>query len=88
MAPLLSAAFEKRHPEGASVAVELGIQGPGVTVLFGPSGAGKSTVLRVLAGLERPERGAVRFGGEIWSDATRMPEPGAMLYWMDEDETP
>jgi protease-4 len=26
--------------------------------------------------------------GELWSDATRMPAPGAMLYWMDEDETP
>jgi len=26
--------------------------------------------------------------GEAWSDATRMPAPGAMLYWTDEDETP
>ena len=26
--------------------------------------------------------------GEAWRDATRMPEPGAMLYWTDEDATP
>ncbi|MFN3572814.1 MAG: sulfate/molybdate ABC transporter ATP-binding protein [Phenylobacterium sp.] len=32
--------------------------------LLGPSGSGKTTLLRVLAGLERPDRGAVRFQGE------------------------
>lgn len=32
--------------------------------LLGPSGSGKTTLLRVLAGLERPDRGAVSFGGE------------------------
>lgn len=33
------------------------------TVLFGPSGAGKTSVLRVLAGLTRPERGRVVLHG-------------------------
>jgi heme exporter protein A len=32
--------------------------------VFGPNGAGKTTLLRVLAGLLRPDAGAVRFGGE------------------------
>jgi sulfate/thiosulfate transport system ATP-binding protein len=32
--------------------------------LLGPSGSGKTTLLRVLAGLETPDTGEVRFGGE------------------------
>jgi len=32
--------------------------------LLGPSGSGKTTLLRVLAGLERPDEGAVTFAGE------------------------
>ena len=32
--------------------------------LLGPSGSGKTTLLRVLAGLETPDAGEVRFGGE------------------------
>lgn len=37
----------------------LSIPNEGVTVLSGPSGCGKTTLLRVLAGLEKPERGTV-----------------------------
>jgi molybdate transport system ATP-binding protein len=42
-----------------------------VTVLFGPSGSGKTTILRALAGLDRPDGGHVRFAGETWFDAAR-----------------
>jgi molybdate transport system ATP-binding protein len=35
------------------------------TVLFGPSGAGKTSLLRVLGGLTRPERGRVVFNGRM-----------------------
>jgi molybdate transport system ATP-binding protein len=44
---------------------------PAITVLFGASGSGKTTILRCLAGLERPDHGHVHFGGEVWSDAAR-----------------
>jgi molybdate transport system ATP-binding protein len=36
--------------------------------LAGPSGAGKTTVLRVVAGLLRPQRGVVACGSEVWLD--------------------
>jgi len=36
--------------------------GPGVTVLFGPTASGKTLTLRLVAGVERVERGAIRFG--------------------------
>ncbi|HEX8341777.1 MAG TPA: ATP-binding cassette domain-containing protein [Tepidisphaeraceae bacterium] len=67
----LSADFEKRYPRGAIVraAIERATDSFSVTVLFGPSGCGKTTILRCLAGLEKPDRGFVRYGGETWSDA-------------------
>lgn len=37
--------------------------------LVGPSGSGKSTLLRAIAGLIRPDRGAVAVAGETWFDA-------------------
>ncbi len=42
-----------------------------VTVLLGPSGAGKTTLLRAIAGLERPERGAIQCGPRVWFDSSR-----------------
>jgi molybdate transport system ATP-binding protein len=63
--------FEKRYPAGATVAASLRQPADrfSLTVLFGPSGCGKTTVLRALAGLERPERGTITFAGETWLDA-------------------
>ena len=43
----------------------------GATVLFGPSGAGKTSVLMMVAGLLRPDRGHVRVGGRVLFDADR-----------------
>lgn len=40
------------------------------TVLLGPSGCGKSTTLRLIAGLETPDRGRVEIGGR---DVTALP---------------
>lgn len=40
-----------------------------VTVLFGPSGTGKTTLLRLIAGLERPDTGSILFRGEEWAGA-------------------
>jgi molybdate transport system ATP-binding protein len=42
-----------------------------VTVLFGPSGSGKTTLLRLLAGLDRPDDGAIMFRDSTWYDGGR-----------------
>jgi len=39
-----------------------------VTVLFGPSGSGKTTMLRIIAGLERPDEGRIMVDGRILFD--------------------
>jgi iron(III) transport system ATP-binding protein len=37
--------------------------------LLGPSGSGKTTVLRLIAGLEEPDRGRIAIGGQVVADA-------------------
>src|SRR3546814_4525348 len=55
----------KRYgPVVALGGVDLHIDSAATTALIGPSGAGKSTVLRMLIGLDWPDRGVVRFDGE------------------------
>jgi molybdate transport system ATP-binding protein len=39
--------------------------------LVGPSGAGKTSLVRVLAGLMRPQQGRVVVGGQVWCDTAR-----------------
>jgi molybdate transport system ATP-binding protein len=40
-----------------------------VTALFGPSGSGKSTILRLIAGLLRPEEGRIVLDGRVVFDS-------------------
>jgi len=62
----LRASFTKKFPAGLEIRVENFQPGPNVAVLFGASGAGKTTILRCLAGLEKPDAGEICFHGEIW----------------------
>ena len=50
-------------------AVGLGLAAGQIGALIGPSGCGKTSLLRAIAGLERPAAGRVRLGGETLSDA-------------------
>lgn len=38
--------------------------------LAGPSGAGKTTILRLIAGTQRPDRAHIAFGEDVWVDTT------------------
>ncbi len=69
----LSARFDKRLSPAFRVSADLSVPADGfsVTVLFGPSGSGKTTILRCVAGLERPDAGRIAFGEETWFDAAR-----------------
>ncbi len=42
---------------------------PGITMLFGHSGSGKTTLLNCVAGLIKPDSGAIRVNGETWFDS-------------------
>ena len=53
--------------------VSFGCQPGTVTGFLGPNGAGKSTTLRVLCGLDRPDRGAATIDGQPYAS---LPQPG------------
>ncbi len=71
MADEMTADFEKRYNGGPTIRAMLRLPAgrPHVLVLFGPSGSGKTTILRCLAGLERPAHGRIAFAGQTWFDA-------------------
>lgn len=58
-----------------------------VVSVMGPSGSGKTTLLRLLATLQRPSTGEVRFGELSWSaeagngSAVRRSNPRELLAW-------
>jgi len=65
VAQLALKSITKRFGEVVAVKdVSLAIHDREFMVLLGPSGAGKTTTLRVVAGLEKPEKGAVLIGDE------------------------
>ncbi len=61
--------------ETAVDALSLSVREGELLTLLGPSGCGKTTTLRMMAGLERPDGGAVRLAGESVADGSQHVEP-------------
>ncbi len=51
------------------------LESGGVLWVRGPSGCGKTTLLRLIAGLERPDRGEIALWGHIVSDSRILAPP-------------
>ena len=52
-------------PVRALESVSLAAQRGAILAILGPSGCGKTTLLRLLAGLERPDEGSIEIGGRV-----------------------
>ncbi|WP_287940693.1 ATP-binding cassette domain-containing protein [Sphingopyxis sp.] len=58
----------------------------GLTALFGPSGVGKTSLLNMVAGLLRPDRGHIRIGGRtLFDDATDLPPEARRVGYVFQD---
>lgn len=60
--------------------------GPGLTALFGPSGAGKTSILAMVAGLLRPDRGHIRIGDRtLFGDGVDLPPEARRVGYVFQD---
>ena len=53
---------------GIDLDVRFAVERGRCLALAGPSGAGKSTILRLLGGIVRPDRGRITCDGDVWVD--------------------
>lgn len=60
--------------------VNLEIEEGKFTVILAPSGEGKTTLLRIIAGLERPDRGQVIIDGKVMNDVPPKDRNLAMVF--------
>ena len=81
MAGISLEGITKRYRDVVAVQeLDLEISDGEIMMLVGPSGCGKTTVLRLIAGLERPDAGTVRFDGRDMSDVAPGERDIAMVF--------
>ncbi len=65
----IEARFKLQRPGNCTnfcLEINQSIPGQGVTAIFGQSGSGKTSLLRCIAGLDRPQQGLLSVAGELW----------------------
>ena len=71
MSAVRVAGIVKRFGDVVAIAgVDLEVESGEFLVVLGPSGCGKTTLMRTVAGLEKPTEGSVRIGAR---DVTALP---------------
>lgn len=61
----------KKELNSFELDVSFAVGAGALQVLIGPSGAGKSTIIRIIAGLERPDQGVIAYNGTTWVDTEK-----------------
>jgi multiple sugar transport system ATP-binding protein len=74
--------ISKIYPDGSQALrdINLGVESGEWLVLVGPSGCGKTTTLRIIAGLEDPNGGDVKIGGQIVNSIAPWKRHVAMVF--------
>lgn len=82
MAEIVLSGASMTYPNGTQALreVDLTVREGEFLVLLGPSGCGKTTLLRLIAGLEKPTQGEVIFDGKVVNDRSPMERNVAMVF--------
>ena len=60
----------KSKKRSVSIVIDTAVEANKITAIYGVSGIGKSSILRMIAGLEIPDKGSVEYNGTSWFDSS------------------